>query len=96
MIGLNKPKIGVEEIRNGHGPQLIIITNMKAKEIKIGKWYFLNNWGLSYGLKGKCIEVIGDTVILSFYNIYPWRTNQAVEASRIQSECSAPSYFSNL
>lgn len=60
---------------------------MDIKEIKIGKWYKIIHYGFSYGIKGKCVDVIGDKVILKFYWGLPLRTREAVNVNKILEEC---------
>lgn len=68
---------------------------MEAKDIKIGKWYMIKSYGFDCGIKGKVVDVVGNIVIMKFYWGNPYRTRQAVDASRIIGECRKPSLFSN-
>lgn len=68
---------------------------MDIKEIKIGKWYKIVEYGFCSGIKGKCVDIVGDYVILKFYWGNPFRTRKSIEAYRILEECKKPSLFSN-
>ena len=68
---------------------------MRSKDIEVGEWYLINQYGYSTNIKGKVVEVIGDILIMKFYWGGPFRSNQDVEISRIVGKCKKPSLFSN-
>lgn len=67
----------------------------EINDIKRGKWYMIDQYGFTKGVKGKAVDVCGNYVVLKFYWGNPFRTRHIVELNRLVGECNPPSWFSN-
>jgi hypothetical protein len=68
---------------------------LEAKDIKKNKWYMIENYGFSTGIKGKAVDICCEYVTLKFYWGSPFRSRQVVKLNRLVGECEPPSLFSN-
>lgn len=68
---------------------------MEAKDLIIGKWYVISEYGYSTNIRGKCVEVVGNVTYFKFFWGAPWRTVQDVSLRRIVGQCKRPGLFSN-
>ena len=68
---------------------------LEAKDIKKNKWYMIEQYGFSTGIKGRAVDICGKYVTLKFYWGNPFRSRQVVELNRLVGECEPPSLFSN-
>lgn len=73
----------------------VIIMALEAKDIKKNKWYMIESYGCSTGIKGKAVDICGKYVTLKFYWGAPFRSRQVVELNRLVGECEPPGLFSN-
>lgn len=68
---------------------------MTKEEIKIGKWYMIKQYGFSFNIKGKVVDICQDRVTFKFYWGAPFRTRQVILLDNILDETNPPSLFSN-
>lgn len=68
---------------------------MKSEDIKVGKWYMIENYGYSRGIKGNVKSVDENYITMSFYWGSMFRSRQIVESNRLICETKRPSFFSN-
>ena len=68
---------------------------LEAKDIKKNKWYIIERYGFSTGIKGKAVDICGNYVTLKFYWGHPFRSKQVVELNRLVGECEPAGWFSN-
>ena len=68
---------------------------LEAKDIKKNHWYIIDQYGFSYGIKGKAVDICGEFVTLKFYWGGPFRSRQVVNLNRLVGECEPAGLFSN-
>lgn len=68
---------------------------MDAKDLIVGKWYIISNYGSDSNIRAKLVEVVKDIAYMKFYWGGLFRSTQSVNISRIYGQCKKPGLFSN-
>jgi len=69
---------------------------MNTIDFKKNHWYMINQYGFSYYIKCKVVEIDGEVLIVKFYwGDFLFRSRHVINSRDVIRECRKPSLFSN-
>jgi hypothetical protein len=68
---------------------------MTSSELKIGKWYTIDNYGYADNIRAKCVDIVANIAYMKFYWGGITRSTIGIDIKRIVGQCKKPGLFSN-